>query len=514
MDTLNTSRRDALLQALKRKLLVNTFPDPISEQKIVDMMKDELKEEYSRSTVREVIAILKSEGYIEQMPSGRLHKRKFSPREKAEIVVVRNLLEQIVAKELAHSFSGYSQSEKEEHAKPLNDILTTMESYHRQILDKEGNVNTLKALFFEEDNRFHSTLASEAKLPFAERALRPLQAQVFLGGFGEKVDMRYMAIITQEHRNILDSIVAGDGDLACQHIVKHISHGGMSWGMESTFYFGYGVNLAEQSSFVNTPERASLSPLLEESLLAQARSGEYEACRTIAERYRPLIKWFAQPQIEQWGEAIMEVLLDDTIQSLATCLPKYLFDTYLPLDQHIIRGTMHDISHLMQNVHKRLDSYQRTRQSGEPSPEAVRVIRLLGAVIRQNCSPEQACYLNILLCDFDPLKLLKAPLSWLDTAPNALLLQAAQAKVQSYLDQHIPQLEWDWNNEARMKYIREDFKQFGNPLSLHLKGSDFAYLFQTRAQNPMLWSLMTHIALCKQCRETFHLIQVSSSHAE
>ena len=163
----------------------------------------------SRTPVREALHRLEQEGVLTKRPRGGYEVRPLTPEEVADTLGVRSVLE------------GYAADLASRQAPP-------------GALEKlEDNVNGFEQAVAAEDEPRILELNSQFHVLLYEAAGSPLLLRM-LGELQEIVERISRAIISnveaglwscQDHREILEAIVAGQGARAAKLARKHVEHG-------------------------------------------------------------------------------------------------------------------------------------------------------------------------------------------------------------------------------------------------------------------------------------------------
>ena len=192
--------------------------------KIFDILRDRiLNEEYehgqklnelalanelkiSRTPIREALKQLELEGLVESIPNKGVYVKGFSPRDIDDMFEIRCALEGL-AIQLAIDRMD------EEHLAKIKDVFELMEFY--TVKKDQEKINDLNILY-------HETIYQATQSQYFEQLLKDVHYYVSVTSRHSITQPERLETAIQEHRAILNSIVAGDKELAKDTIQKHI----------------------------------------------------------------------------------------------------------------------------------------------------------------------------------------------------------------------------------------------------------------------------------------------------
>ncbi|ARF53127.1 GntR family transcriptional regulator [Streptomyces gilvosporeus] len=186
------------------KDIVLTDPDMqdrfLSEQDLADRIG------ISRTPIREALLLLAAEDLVRLVPKRGAHIAPLSGRDIRELMEMRGLIERFAAETTtAHGTVPVTE---------MADLLTHQESLRGERTTQE---------FIAADHRFHAALVAAVGNTLMSRqydALRSRQSRV--GIITPYRTGRRQDEVLAEHRQILDSLVAGDAAAACTAIDRHL----------------------------------------------------------------------------------------------------------------------------------------------------------------------------------------------------------------------------------------------------------------------------------------------------
>lgn len=172
----------------------------------------------SPTPVREAMLDLVSEGHIEAVRNKGFRVVQLSPAELDELAEIRRLLEPPVMARVATAVPKHAElAAQVEQLRPMA----------RQIVEAASQEDFLH--YIELDTRFHLdflTLHGNARLV---REVRDLRGRSRLFGLEEMSDGGTLVPLAQEHEQMVEAALAGDG-LRMQELVdQHIDHVRKEW---------------------------------------------------------------------------------------------------------------------------------------------------------------------------------------------------------------------------------------------------------------------------------------------
>jgi DNA-binding GntR family transcriptional regulator len=171
----------------------------------------------SRSTVRESLRRLESEGLVVKNRSRNLAVRRLSRRDVTELYELRELLEGYAAKRVAKQYKGLSEAEQRQLQGMLKD-------WQGQAQGQSAIPNALEAnVVAGQDNRaFHSSLWQMSNNQHLPRLLGGTLMILFQSQFRLMLKSSDLMHAATDHVEILNSIVAGDEAQAERQMRRHI----------------------------------------------------------------------------------------------------------------------------------------------------------------------------------------------------------------------------------------------------------------------------------------------------
>ncbi len=167
-------------------------------------LANELK--ISRTPIREALKQLELEGLVESIPNKGVYVKGFSPRDIDDMFEIRLSLEGLAIQLAIDRMDDV-------YLAKIKDVYDLMEFY---TLKKEvEKVNDLNILY-------HETIYQATQSRYVEQLLRDVHYYVSVTSRHSITQQERMETALIEHKAILDSIVAGDKELAKKTIQKHI----------------------------------------------------------------------------------------------------------------------------------------------------------------------------------------------------------------------------------------------------------------------------------------------------
>lgn len=160
----------------------------------------------SRTPVREAIHQLAQEGLLQIIPGRAVIVASLSIREVFDVVQVRTILEPEVVRLAAASISP-------EELEKLWGVLHEMEAG----LDDEDRTAWAKA-----DNQFHEILSAACPNKLLGDMAIQVRNRVSYLASDNQTSLKRMLACTQEHRQVVEAIAAGDPEVAEQVMRDHI----------------------------------------------------------------------------------------------------------------------------------------------------------------------------------------------------------------------------------------------------------------------------------------------------
>ena len=161
----------------------------------------------TRTPVREAMAILASEGLIEQTPQVGASVRVLTNNETAELVRVRIAIEQLVVEELCNRSGPNGIG-------PLQELLDRMYA-----AEKAGD----KVAFLDADTEFHCMTAEVAGYTLSANILRRARDRMRILGMTALLPELSMVDVLAEHQAILDAIKAKQPAAAKKAVKAHMA---------------------------------------------------------------------------------------------------------------------------------------------------------------------------------------------------------------------------------------------------------------------------------------------------
>ena len=191
-----------IFELLRERILNNEYKNG---QKLNEMMlAKELN--ISRTPIREALKQLELEGLVESIPNKGVYVRGFSSRDIDDMFEIRMMLEGL-AIELA------IERMDDEHFMKIKDVFELMEFYTMKL--DQYKLNELNILF-------HETIYQATQSPYFERLLKDVHYYVSVTSNHAIARPERMENSLKEHREILETIIARDKELAKETIQKHI----------------------------------------------------------------------------------------------------------------------------------------------------------------------------------------------------------------------------------------------------------------------------------------------------
>lgn len=163
----------------------------------------------SRTPVRHALGLLEKEGLVDQGKGRRLSVRVLGTEDRAEIVHLRRVLEEMSVVRAAE-LAGHEDT----------DVLRILVRRMRRAAEAGD-----QAAFTEFNESFHLGVAATAGLPLVHRFLDQLGALIRLTQVGMTLTPVELARQAEEHDAILDAIEARDIDGARAALAIHLGHG-------------------------------------------------------------------------------------------------------------------------------------------------------------------------------------------------------------------------------------------------------------------------------------------------
>ena len=165
----------------------------------------------SRTPIREALAILSREGYVEQLPQKGFQVHDFSKSEIAELLKIRQSIESLIAVELATKRKD----------KILSEIAKLLDEMAKGINDNDP------AYFLERDTEFHCRLAEIAGFYFSSAFLRNIRDKIQIIGYDAIPSIGEMSNVLDEHTQIYNAILKNDPNLADEKVKEHLRATGL-----------------------------------------------------------------------------------------------------------------------------------------------------------------------------------------------------------------------------------------------------------------------------------------------
>ncbi len=162
----------------------------------------------NRGAVRLALARLEQEGLIVREPNRGARVRLVSGKEAVEIAEARAMLEALVAR---HAAIKVTQQD--------------IENLHAILRELEGLIAEEDMVGFSQANmRFHSMIVDIADHPTAARLLLGLRAQSVVFQYRQILQPGRVAILMQEHEELVRALASRDPDAAEQAMRSHLDN--------------------------------------------------------------------------------------------------------------------------------------------------------------------------------------------------------------------------------------------------------------------------------------------------
>jgi GntR family transcriptional regulator, rspAB operon transcriptional repressor len=161
----------------------------------------------SRTPVREAFAELLNQGLLEEGARRQVVIADPSPKVVDEVVLIRNALEPVVARQAAQVMD----------VSDVDQLRLIMIRARRALQARDFNA------YLDCDEDFHLHLPHAAGLHLAEDALRRLRGLSRLAVRQCAWDDELFGRIADEHETVIEALASKDGDLAAQAMTAHLS---------------------------------------------------------------------------------------------------------------------------------------------------------------------------------------------------------------------------------------------------------------------------------------------------
>ncbi len=160
----------------------------------------------SRTPVRHALGLLLQEGLVEVGPRRQLIVRGFTPEHRAELLVLREALEDVAVRRACEVMA-------------MEDI-----DYLRLLLMRQRRAANegREDDFIELDEQFHLKIAEGARLPILVRFLGQLRGFVRVMRLGTVRHPRHLVQVLAEHSAIVDALERRDVNAATAALVQHL----------------------------------------------------------------------------------------------------------------------------------------------------------------------------------------------------------------------------------------------------------------------------------------------------
>lgn len=165
----------------------------------------------SRTPVREALRALDAEGFVRLSPNSRFEITSFSRQDALEVLQIRRLLEGEVSRQAARKGSPEDYRRLRENLEAAQACV-------------EGPANEVDFRFMQLDIAFHQTIfemAGNKRMLRVSSALGDRLARLYVS---RSSDIQTYQICLQQHRNIMEAILAHDDIRAEDYARRHIEY--------------------------------------------------------------------------------------------------------------------------------------------------------------------------------------------------------------------------------------------------------------------------------------------------
>lgn len=198
--------RDQAYDQLKSLIVTGTFPPGsfLSERKLGDRLG------MSKTPIKAALALLESEGFVTVSPQQGIVVREITAREVVDLFDVRIALESFICHRLAGSLT----------IKQETDLLTNISKQQTALENEDRN------RFNRLDARLHLLMAGMAENAEILGTIRRTHDRVFQMALRviQRSDQRFQESF-DEHSQIVDALIDGNGKKAARVMEKHIERG-------------------------------------------------------------------------------------------------------------------------------------------------------------------------------------------------------------------------------------------------------------------------------------------------
>ncbi|NYB74691.1 GntR family transcriptional regulator [Sedimentibacter hydroxybenzoicus DSM 7310] len=194
-------------EAIKKAICEGTLVggEKVSETELAKMLG------VSRTPVREALRLLNNEGYVKLMPNSRVLINEFDEKDAIEVLQVRRALECEAAGMAA---AVITDEQKMELINTYNEI-NKLENMDKELIGLE---------FVKIDTNFHRKIieiSGNSRMLLISNSLRDrlFRSHVSLAAVENAVQ-----ICSDQHKDILNAVIANDSEMAMQYSRKHIDY--------------------------------------------------------------------------------------------------------------------------------------------------------------------------------------------------------------------------------------------------------------------------------------------------
>jgi DNA-binding GntR family transcriptional regulator len=164
--------------------------------------------EFSRTPVREAVAILVREGLLDQIPQVGIKVHDFSEDEINDLLDTRQMIETQIAGRFA------DRPPKQEDITVLRKLIEEMQ--------QAANQND-RQQFLESDARFHTEIAQRARFSLAAEVLERISDKIRIVGLRALFRHDGMDDVLAEHQAIVEALDRHDHDAALKAMDEHLA---------------------------------------------------------------------------------------------------------------------------------------------------------------------------------------------------------------------------------------------------------------------------------------------------
>lgn len=197
--------RDQAYRYIKQAVLEGHFKpgERLIENKLVEKIG------VSRTPIREAIKLLAADNYLVMRQNSGATVVNWSVDELSDIFKLRAITEGMIARRAADHIT-------QDQIKSLQECIEKID----QLLTEGAPYNTLT--FLEQNNQFHSILRSAANSHVLKQALERLISPPIVYQVVHNFTKQELMRSNSHHSEIVDSMIAGDGDWADHAMQAHV----------------------------------------------------------------------------------------------------------------------------------------------------------------------------------------------------------------------------------------------------------------------------------------------------